>query len=202
MLDFCADNFSSCVWLAVFLVSMVPMLESKVAIPFAMSTEIWGDKILSPTVACVISLAGSMVPAICLLLIGKLLKNRVAGFVVARKGHKQENKFFEHLKTLSQKTSALQKCVYLAGFVAFPMPFTGLYTGSLIAGFSNLCWWQGLISLLVGALVSCVGIVLICCLFQNSVFYIFLFAVAVAILFCLANGLIWLFKTIKKKRDA
>ncbi len=201
MLDFFADNFSSCVWLAVFLVSMIPMFESKVAIPFAMSTDIWGDKILSPVMACVVSLVGSMVPALCLLLFCKLFKSKVSGFVVSCKAAKG-NRFVERLQALSQKTSVLQKCVYLASFVAFPMPFTGLYTGSVIAGLSNLGWWQGLIALFAGALVSCVGIVLLCCLFENSIFYIFLFAVAVAVLFCVVNGVIWLFKTIKKKRDA
>ena len=197
MLEFFADNFSDCVWLAVVLISMIPMLESKVAIPFALSKQIWGESVLSPVEACVFSLVGSMIPAIILLAVCKGFKNKVMGFVVDK-----ENKFVAKVGQLSEKASVMQKCVYLAGFVAFPMPLTGLYTGSVIAGLSNLCWWKGLLSLFAGGLILCVGIDIICCLFENSAFFVFLFAVAVAVLICLANVVLWVVRAIKKKRGA
>lgn len=202
MLQFFSDNFSGCVWLAIFLMSMIPMLESKVAIPFALSKQVWGDAVLSPVVACLVSFAGSMVPALLLVVICKLCKKKFSGFLISNSQKFSRNKIAAKIQVLSQKTTVFQKCIYLAGFVAFPMPFTGLYSGSVIVGFSNLKWWQGVVSLAVGALVSCVGITILCCLFENSAFYIFLFAVAVAVLFAAANMVVWLFKAIKKKRGA
>ena len=39
-LDLISVNFQDCVWLAVMLMAMIPTIESKIAIPFGMNTEI------------------------------------------------------------------------------------------------------------------------------------------------------------------
>ncbi len=53
MVEFFADNFSNCVFLAVILMALIPTVESKIAIPFGLSYAIWGEATLSPVVAFV-----------------------------------------------------------------------------------------------------------------------------------------------------
>lgn len=68
ILNFFSYNFSNNVWLAVFIVSMLPIAEAKVAIPFGMATGVWGANALSPSAAALISYFGSMIPAIFIIL--------------------------------------------------------------------------------------------------------------------------------------
>ena len=99
-----------------------------------------------------------------------------------------------------QRNTTLKKCVYLAGFVAIPLPLTGVYTGSLIAGLSNLKLWQGLISIVVGEFFACIGITILCALFENSAFYIFLMGLAIVNVICCVNFVIWLISKIKNRK--
>ncbi len=68
ILNFFSENFSGLTWLAVLFVSMLPIAEAKVAIPFAMSAEVWGINALSPFMAGLLSFIGSMLPAIFIIL--------------------------------------------------------------------------------------------------------------------------------------
>lgn len=68
ILNFFSYNFSNNVWLAVFIVSMLPIAEAKVAIPFGMATGVWGASALSPSAAALIAYFGSMIPAIFIIL--------------------------------------------------------------------------------------------------------------------------------------
>ncbi len=63
ILEFFSQLFSGFGWLAVFLVAMLPIAEAKVAIPFGISQEIWGETALPPVWAAVIAFFGSMIPA-------------------------------------------------------------------------------------------------------------------------------------------
>lgn len=68
ILNFFSVNFSNLSWLAVLIIAMLPIAEAKVAIPFAMSTQIWGSAALSPFMAGLISFVGSMIPAFFIIL--------------------------------------------------------------------------------------------------------------------------------------
>jgi len=51
LVDFFSNNFENCIWLAIILIAICPTLESKIAIPLAMNTDIWGNNALPPAAA-------------------------------------------------------------------------------------------------------------------------------------------------------
>lgn len=196
MVNFFADNFSDCVFLAVFLLAMLPMVESKVAIPFALSVAIWGEAILSPTVAFFAAFLGCMLPTIFVILFGRFVKNKTSGFV----HDKFLTKYSGKLEKIGLQKSTFRKCLTLATFVAVPLPLTGAWTGSLIAGLSNLKVWQSFISVLIGELISCGVVLLLCFVLENSAFYIFLISLALIAIFTLINLMMWMFGKIKNHK--
>lgn len=200
MLDFFSQNCSNCVWLVVLIVALIPTLESKIAIPFGMSEQIFGSSALSPIASCLLAFVGSMLPAILVILVFRKIKNKTAGFVSDKMLDFANKKVMKHFEKFNKKTTTLKKCVYLAGFVAIPLPLTGVYTGSLIAGLSNLKLWQGLLSIMIGEVFACIGITIICALFENSAFYIFLMALTVVVIMLLVNLCILIFSKFKNKK--
>lgn len=202
MLDFVADNFSDCVWLAVFIVALLPTIESKVAIPFGLASAIWGDATLSPILTFLLSFLGTMLPSFFVIWLARRLKNKTSGFVHDKFVVKVQSKYQKQFDKLGKKTTTFKKCLLLGSFVAVPLPLTGVYTGSLIAGFTNLKIWQGFVSILVGEFVSCVGIFLLCTMFENSAFYLFLMSLAIGVIFMFANLVIYLSSVIKKHKKS
>lgn len=196
MIDFFADNFSHCVVLAVLLVAMFPMLESKVAIPFALSVTIWNEATLSPAVAFFVSLFGCMLPTIFVILFAKYIKHKTSGFI----HEKFMTKYATKLKNISQKQSTFKKCLTVATFVAVPLPLTGAWTGSLIAGLTNLKVWQAFVSVFVGEVLSCAVVMLLCLVLENSAFYIFLMSLALVGIFVVINLLVWAFRKLKDRK--
>ncbi|MBR1890374.1 MAG: small multi-drug export protein [Clostridia bacterium] len=194
MLDFFARNFSECVPLAVFLISIIPTVESRTAIPFGLSSKIWGSATLSPLSACLISFAGTMLPAFLILLLVRHIKRKTSGFLYSKLYGKLEAKVQKHFKKLSKRESVFEKCLFLVGFVAVPLPLTGVYTGCLIAGLSELKLWQGFLSILIGEVISCVGITLLCVFFDNSVFYILMLSFVIGFVVFLINIISWVIK--------
>lgn len=201
MANFFADNFSQCAALAVFLLALCPMIESKIAIPFALSSVLWGDYTLSPLVAFVVAFAGSMLPSIFIILLARFIKNRTSGFVYDKFTTFVSKHYQNRVENVSSKSSVLRKCMAVATFVAVPLPLTGTYAGSIISGFTNLKIWQCFLSVLIGELVSCGVILALCLLFENSAFYVLLASVCLLLVFLLANFVVTLVSKIKKKRD-
>ncbi len=196
MTDFFADNFSNCVILAVLIMAMIPMLESRVAIPFALSTAIWGEGILSPITAFFVALLGGMLPSILIILFSRWVKNRTSGFVC----EKFMKRYEKQIQKLKAKNTTFKKCMMLSTFVAVPLPLTGVWTGSLIAGMTNLKIWQGFLSILIGEALSCSVVIAICLLFENSAFFIFMFSLILIGIFVLMNLVVWLIGKIRSRK--
>jgi len=194
MVEFLSNNFSHCVFLAVFLLALCPMLESKVAIPFALSSVIWGDATLSPIATFFVALFGSMLPAIFIVLLSRLFRRKTTGFVHEKFTSHFEKRYKKNVTQIDGKTNVFRKCLCLGTFVAVPLPLTGVYTGSLIAGFTNLKIWQCFVSVFLGEVVSCAVVLLLCLLFENSAFYMFIASLILVAVFILFNVVIWLVK--------
>ena len=192
MLEFLAKLFAKHPDLAIFFVSLLPTIESRTAIPFGLSKQIWEGQTLSPIWVGLISFFGSMLPAFFVIIFARWLKNKASGFVFDKFTQKLQSRISKHFDKFSQKENAFKKCLFLVGFVALPLPLTGVYTGCLIAGFSKLKIWQCFVSVLVGEIISCVCLTILCAVFDNSAFYILLFSFGIAFLFLLVNFLIWL----------
>lgn len=187
MLEFFSNIFNNSAGLAVFFVSMIPTIEGKVGIPFGMASQIWGDKALSACVSACYAFLGSILPTILMILLGKFLKKKTHLMVVERWTAKFKQKNDAKLSRLKQNKSAFKKCFLLASFVAVPLPLTGVYAGGLIAGLSDLKFWQGLLSVVSGEIVACVIVALFCACFENASLYIFIFALSVCVLYLLIS---------------
>lgn len=198
MVDFFVENFSSCVFLAVILMALIPTIESKIAIPFGLSYAIWGEATLSPVVAFVCAYIGSMLPSIFIIIIIRKLKNKTSGFVCDRLINGAESKYHKKLALLSSKSKTFYKLSSLALFVAVPLPLTGVYSGSLIAGLSNLKVYQAFIAIAIGEFISCLVITLLCVLFENSTLYILLASLVLVAIFIIFDLMFMLVKRKKK----
>ena len=201
MLEFIAENFSNCVHLAIFLVAIFPAIESKVAIPFGLSRPIWGSATLSPIVVMLISFVGTMLPSIFVILLCRKIKNKTSGFIYDNFTVRMQNKLKKHIDNFSKKTTLLKKYLFLGTFVALPLPLTGVYTASMIAGFSNLKIGYSFLSILIGEFLTCVGMTIICSLFENSGFYMFVMSIVMGFLLMVINGIIYLVNLINKRKQ-
>jgi hypothetical protein len=81
----------------------------------------------------------------------------------------------------------------LACFVAVPLPLTGVWSGSLIAGLTSLNINYSFISIVCGSIISCGTMTLLCTLFSNSTTYILIFSLIIVIAFSFINLLSSLF---------
>ena len=198
MVEFFVDNFSSCVFLAVILMALIPTIESKIAIPFGLSYAIWDEATLSPIVAFICAYIGSMLPSIFIIIIVRKLKNRTSGFVCDKLINSAESKYHRKLELLSSKSKAFYKLSSLALFVAVPLPLTGVYSGSLIAGLSNLKIYQAFIAIAIGEFISCLAITLLCVLFENSTLLILLASLIILVIFIVFDIVFMLIKRQKK----
>ncbi|MBQ8443966.1 MAG: small multi-drug export protein [Clostridia bacterium] len=193
IIEFFADNFSSCIWLAVILVAMIPTLESKIAIPLGMNTAIWGNCALSPFSAFLCAFVGSIIPCYVIMILTRKLKKHTAIILHSR--------FFQKYAIKGAQIEGkndFHKYMALTGFVAVPIPLTGVWAGSLISGLSNLKLHYSFISITIGAFISAGTIALLCHLFSNSISYIFMLSLAIIIIFLFIDLLLNMLKSRKK----
>ena len=141
---------------------MLPIFELRGAIPFAMSTSLWGDKTLSIGTAFLVSFIGSsiIIPLVALLFKpflvwlkdSKLFKNIAL---------KLENRINQKGKSFENKNSKLKKMLGIIFFVGVPLPLTGAYTGTALAVTIGLNFYDTLLSVLIGNLIAGVVIALL-----------------------------------------
>ena len=131
--------------LATFLVSMIPVIELRGAIPIGVSLG------LRPLAAMLISMVGNMVPVPFIIIfirrIFMWLKKRVPrlGGFIERMEKKAESKreFIEKWKILG-----------LTLFVAIPLPGTGAWTGALFAALLDIRLKRAIPSILIGVFIA------------------------------------------------
>ena len=135
-------------YLIVFLISMVPLIELRGAIPYGLAVG------LDPFLTYALAIVGNCLPVpFILFFIRKILSwmqasrvrffNRVATFVI-EKGQRGFRKV--------QKYAVFG--LYL--FVAIPLPGTGAWTGSLIASLLNIPFKKSFPAVVLGVLVAAV----------------------------------------------
>jgi len=140
MLDFMPD------WFQIFFFSMIPWFEARYMIPFAIREMgwIWWQ-------AFPIAVIGNILPVPFVLLFFNIAEKYLRNFkfwanlmdkmfAVTRKRADAKIRRFEHLGLLI--------------FVAFPVPFTGAWTGALIAYLFNLKFTKSLITIFVGVVLA------------------------------------------------
>ncbi len=135
-------------YLYVFLLSMVPIIEQRGAIPLGFALG------LHPIATLFISLAGSLVPSPFILwafnaIYAWMHRFRIfAGFLKVVDGKIRKNTpKIEKYKELG-----------LIVFVGIPLPTTGIWTGSAVAAFLGLNTWKSLLCALIGGTLSAIVI--------------------------------------------
>lgn len=172
---------------------MLPLVELKGAIPLGMMEEIWGTAALSPWQAFLWALFGSslVVPIVALLFhpIYQWMKNKkffktlvdfVVGDVVERS---------DKIKTKNQTKSARRtlwlKILTIFLFVAFPVPLTGVWTGTCFAVLLGLNFWVICLTVILGNVVCGIIMTTVCEVFpqiKSILLIVFLILIVVAVL--------------------
>jgi uncharacterized membrane protein len=133
-------------WFQIFFGSMIPWLESRYVIPYSMLQFDWEWWQIFP-----IAVAGNMLPVPFILLFFKFAEKFL-------RNYKLWTRVMDWLfsRTRSKADSKIQKYEYLGLilFVAIPLPFTGAWTGSLIAYLFELKFSKSLITIFIGVIIA------------------------------------------------
>ncbi len=174
MQDFFIDNFHNLSFLAVLIVAMLPVLEAKAALPFGMSTEIWGEYALSPISAFIAAYIGSTLIGIFLFFVLKPLCEKMKKTVTFKK-------LSQKIETYFKKSSSSIASLVL--FMSLPLPLTGVWTGAGISAFSDISKKCAMFVICIGNLISTLLLLIICVVFKNSVLWVLFITIALSILF-------------------
>ena len=137
--------------LITFLISMVPVIELRGAIPYGMAQG------LAPWAACIISVIGNMLPVpFILLFIRKFLHwmkryprlGRIAEKLEQRAAHKSGR---------VQKSELIGLCL----LVAIPLPGTGAWTGALVAALMEMRLKRALPTIFLGVVLAGIVVTLV-----------------------------------------
>ena len=191
--DLFANIFGENVILATILIAMLPIIELRGAIPFAMSIDFWGSNALSNIGAFLYSFIGSslVVPILALLFIPFLnwlkktkwfsgLANKIENRIKEKTNkieedvknkelateHKEKIEQVEDKKTQSRYNKKFWlKALGLFAFVAIPLPLTGVYTGTCVGVMLGFNFWETCGIVIFGNLCAGLIITFVCSIF-------------------------------------
>ena len=200
-------------WLATIIISMIPIVELRGAIPFGSATGFWGENALKLWESLLFSLAGSTL--VCIILtflfwpIFKWLKQtkmfkKLALWVENKLSNKAENINNKTENEQDSKKTKWLKIMGVFGFVAIPIPLTGVWTGTCLALFIGLNKKETMASVILGNIVAGLLMTLISYFFAENtmiVFYAFFILLGVLVLFAFIKKLIKKIKNKNKKKD-
>ena len=136
-------------YLLVFLISMVPLIELRGAIPVALGMN------LNPWLSYIICVVGNMLPVPVIYFFARKV-------LIWGKNKKYIGKFFTFCLEKGEKAG--QKMVKTAGrgglflalmlFVGIPIPGTGAWTGALGASFLNMGFKSTVLSVSLGVIIA------------------------------------------------
>lgn len=133
-------------WFQIFFLSMIPWLESRYVIPLAMLNFGWEWWQAFP-----IAIVGNMLPVPFILLFFRFVEKFL-------RKYKFWTGLMDRLFSLTRKRadSKIKRYEYLGLilFVAIPLPFTGAWTGSLIAYLFDLKLSKSLITIFIGIVIA------------------------------------------------
>lgn len=132
-------------WFNIFFGSMIPWIEARYIIPFAidLGMEWWQ---VFPVV-----ILGNIIPVPFILLFFKYAENFLRNFSF---WSNILNKLFNFTRKRADDKIIRFEHLGLLLFVAIPLPFTGAWTGSLIAYLFNLSFIKSLITIFIGIIIA------------------------------------------------
>ena len=159
--NFFHSIFENNVILATIIIAIVPIIELRGAIPFAMSTTLWGEFALKPFSAFLYAFLGSIIIVPILALIFMPLYNKLKdkkffrsiGVFLFGDVKRKSEKANEQISHQTDKKSLWLRIITVVCFTAFPVPFTGVWSGTCLAAFMGLNFWQIVISICIGNII-------------------------------------------------
>jgi len=133
-------------YIYVFLISMLPFIELRGAIPVGILT--FG---LNPTLVFIVAILGNMVPVPFFLLFLEDLEKFLRRYPILAK---KMDWVFERTRRKSQDSVKRWEYLSLILFVAIPLPGTGAWTGSLIAYLFGFEVKRAFLMILLGVLIA------------------------------------------------
>lgn len=207
--NFFHSIFGTNVVLATIIIAIVPLIELKGAIPFAMSQNMWGELALSPVEAFLYAFLGSMIIVPILALVFKPIYNyikdkkffkSIVNFFVGDI-NKKSNEVDRITKEKTKTKTLWLKILTVVLFVAFPVPLTGVWTGTCLAVLMGLNFWQTFLSVAVGNVVCGIIVAFVCSIFPsatNIILYVFLALIVIALI---VKVVLHIIKKKKEKKD-
>jgi len=127
-----------------FLISMVPVIELRGALPFGVAQG------LAPLYAALISIAGNLLPIPFLL---KLVP-RIFDFLRDKKYTRKLIAWLERKAEKNRKTIDKYGWLGLYILVAIPLPGTGAWTGALVSSCFKMKFWPSMAAIAAGVITA------------------------------------------------
>ena len=140
-------------YIIVFLISMVPLIELRGAIPYAVGVNNLGGN-MNMVVVYILAIIGNMLPVPFIYLFARKIlewgkdKKFIGKFFTfcLKKGEKAGQKL--------QKRGSAGLFIALMLFVGIPLPGTGAWTGTLGASFLNMGFKKSVLAVICGVLIA------------------------------------------------
>jgi uncharacterized membrane protein len=133
-------------WFQIFFGSMIPWIESRYVIPYALWEFNWELWQVFP-----LAILGNMLPIPLVLLFFKFVEKFLRKF---RFWTKVMDWLFKRTRERTDGKIIKYEYLGLIMFVAVPLPFTGAWTGSLIAYLFDLKFSKSVLTILLGVIIS------------------------------------------------
>lgn len=185
-------------WLATIIISMIPIIELRGAIPFGSAVSLWGENALAVWQSFLYSVLGCSI--ICVILtflfwpIFKWLKGTKLFKKVANAIENKLNRSSKNINEKVQTETNAKKTWWIKwwgvfAFVAIPLPLTGVWTGTCIALFIGLSKRDTMLSVILGNLVAGIIMMIISYFFADNTMIVLWFFLALVLVFALVLGI-------------
>jgi len=190
-------------YITVFIVSMIPFVEVRGSIPIAIAMG------MNVFAAFGLAFLGSAIWCPILLLIFKPIINWLKKFKIFRAIVEAiEDGFKSKAKGVEDKANQFdasqiekRKMLGLYAFVAFPVPMTGVWTGSAIGAFLDMTFWKAMLVIIVGDLTACI-IMSLLSYFASAYIDIILLVVFIIVILAITYFIVRvIYKAVKKTKE-
>lgn len=202
--------FGSNSWLATIIISMIPIVELRGAIPFGSAISFWGENALPIWQAFLYSVLGSTF--VCVILtfffwpIFKWLKKTK---LFKKLADAIERKINNSSKSINDKVQAEKnekktwwiKWLGVFAFVSIPLPLTGVWTGTCIALFIGMNKKDTMTSVILGNLVAGTLMTIISYFFADNTMIVLLVFLALVALFILYFAIRAVVRKVRNKKN-